>query len=295
LLRSLKRMQENLITTVSQIMDSAQTVTLAAGEISTGNANLASRTESQAGSLQKTASAMADLALAVVTSAEHTVHATQLAGRAAEQAREGGRVVESVVQTMGEIGASSKQVADITGVIAAIAFQTNILSLNAAVEAARAGEAGRGFAVVAAEVRALAQMTATAADQIKGHIAESVRKVQTGTKLVDTAGARMREIVTSVNSVAEIIEAISTMSQNQSAGIQAISTAFTSIDAMTQQNASLVEEAAAAAESLRAQAAQLESSVSAFKFGIGIAPCHSAPAPHASIAPRQAELRLMAR
>jgi methyl-accepting chemotaxis protein len=182
-------------------------------------------------------------------------------------ARKGGRVVGQVVSTMTGISESSRKIADIIGVIDGIAFQTNILALNAAVEAARAGEQGRGFAVVAAEVRSLAQRSATAAKEIKTLIGDSVDKVDAGTKLVDAAGKTMEEVVDSVTKVSELIAEIAAASQEQSAGIEQINTAVTQMDQVVQQNASLVEEATAATESMKEQARFLLQMVSRFKLG----------------------------
>jgi methyl-accepting chemotaxis protein len=171
-----------------------------------------------------------------------------------------------VVETMNDINASSKQIADIVGVIDGIAFQTNILALNAAVEAARAGEEGRGFAVVASEVRSLAQRSAEAAKAIKGLIGSSVDKVETGSRLVASAGATMTDIVASVQRVSDIIGEISSAAAEQSDGIAQVNLAVTQLDRTTQQNAALVEESAAAAESLRDQAQRLAQVVSVFRL-----------------------------
>jgi methyl-accepting chemotaxis protein len=154
-------------------------------------------------------------------------------------------------------------------VIDGIAFQTNILALNAAVEAARAGDQGRGFAVVASEVRTLAQRSANAAKDIKVLISDSVQKIDNGNQLVGKSGETMKEIVTAIKRVNDIMAEIAAASVEQSAGIEEVSTAVSQMDEMTQQNAALVEEAAAAAESLQSQADQLTRNVSAFKLAIG--------------------------
>jgi methyl-accepting chemotaxis protein len=168
---------------------------------------------------------------------------------------------------MGSINESAKKIVDIISVIDSIAFQTNILALNAAVEAARAGEQGRGFAVVAAEVRNLAQRSASAAKEIKDLIGDSVQRIEVGGKLVSEAGVTMTEIVDSVKEVTGIIGDITVAGREQASGIEQINQAIREMDDTTQQNAALVEQAAAAAESLQDQAANLSSMVSRFKLG----------------------------
>jgi methyl-accepting chemotaxis protein len=175
-------------------------------------------------------------------------------------------LVTEVVTTMSGISESNREIADITTLIDGIAFQTNLLALNAAVEAARAGEQGRGFAVVASEVRTLAQRAAQAAKNIKAVIAASVGKVEDGSKLVQSAGAAMHEIVAQVNRVSAIIGEIAAASKEQSDGIQQVNQAVTQIDQITQQNAALAEEATAAARSLEEQSDALVHAVSVFKI-----------------------------
>jgi methyl-accepting chemotaxis protein len=174
--------------------------------------------------------------------------------------------VGQVVSTMDEITASSRNIADIIGVIDGIAFQTNILALNAAVEAARAGEQGRGFAVVASEVRSLAQRSAEAAREIKSLIGASVDRVEVGAKLVGDAGATMNDIVAQVHKVTQLVNDISTATTEQTTGIGQIGDAVSQLDQVTQQNAALVEESAAAAESLRQQAGRLVAAVAVFRL-----------------------------
>ncbi|MDP2000858.1 MAG: methyl-accepting chemotaxis protein, partial [Rhodoferax sp.] len=198
--------------------------------------------------------------------AQSARRADQLAASAAQVAARGGSVVAEVVNTMGEINASSNKISDIISVIDGIAFQTNILALNAAVEAARAGEQGRGFAVVASEVRTLAGRSAQAAKEIKMLINASVERVERGTHLVADAGKTMGEIVNSVQLVSTTIGEITASTAEQSEGLERINAAISALDGVTQQNSALVEEGAAAAESLKEQASQLDDAVSAFKL-----------------------------
>ncbi|WP_324780774.1 methyl-accepting chemotaxis protein [Thiobacillus sedimenti] len=266
LMQALRVLQINLKLLVGQIKESTEVVNAGASEIASGNADLSARTESQASSLEETASSMEELTSTVKQNADSAHQASKLVSSTAEIAANGGELVSQVVATMGSIKASSGKISDIIGVIDGIAFQTNILALNAAVEAARAGEQGRGFAVVAAEVRSLAQRSASAAKEIKALIEDSVGKVEAGGKLVDEAGEAMEDIVTSVQLVADILAGTASASQEQSLGIEQVNQAVAQMDEMTQQNAALVEQAAAAAESLQEHAVKLADLVGSFKL-----------------------------
>jgi methyl-accepting chemotaxis protein len=261
---ALRDMQANLARIVGDVRTGAETMATSTREIASGNLDLSARTEQQAGTLEETASSMEELNATVRRNAEHAEQANQMATAAANVAEQGGAVVAQVVATMGSIDASAKKIVDIIGVIDGIAFQTNILALNAAVEAARAGEQGRGFAVVAAEVRNLAQRSAAAAKEIKGLINDSVQKVESGSLLVDQAGATMGDILTNIKRVTAIMGDISVASNEQRAGIEQVSVAIIEMDAVTQQNAALVEQAAAAAQSLEEQSSHLAQLVSVF-------------------------------
>ncbi|MBV6325186.1 methyl-accepting chemotaxis protein [Duganella violaceipulchra] len=263
--RMLDHTMHKLTQTLTAILAAVQAIDCAAHEIASGNLDLSSRTEMQAGSLEETASAMASLTRAVQDNAAGAQQACQLAAGAADLAQHGGAAVRQAVQTMASIRASSRQIVDIIGVIDSISFQTNILALNAAVEAARAGEQGRGFAVVASEVRTLAHRSAAAAKEIKALIAASVATIDSGSASVHQAGERMEAIVASVQQVNEVIARISKASVEQAQGIAEVNQAVGQMDDVTQQNAALVEQAAAAAASLQEQAVQLSQAVSVFK------------------------------
>jgi len=266
LLAALQEMRTRLASMVSGIKTSAETIATASFEIASDNADLASRTESQAGSLEHTTRAVEALTDTVRTNAANTHQANTLVVSATDIATRGGEVVGNVVSTMGAINASAKQIVEIISVIDGIAFQTNILALNAAVEAARAGEQGRGFAVVAGEVRTLAQRSAAAAKEIKELIGASVQQVESGAGLVSEAGATMREVLQTVQRMHELMVEISHAGREQSAGIQQVHQAITQMDGVTHQNAALVEQAATAAQSLHEQAEALDHLVSIFKL-----------------------------
>ena len=267
MLHAIKTMRDSIAAIVGQVRSGANMIATASSEIAAGNLDLSSRTEQQASSLEQTASSMEKLTSTVKQNADHALQANRLAVSASDVAVKGGVVVTQVVDTMKSINASANKIADIIGVIDAIAFQTNILALNAAVEAARAGEQGRGFAVVAAEVRNLAQRSATAAKEIKTLIGDSVEKVEIGTRLADQAGSTMQDIVASVKRVTDIIGEITSASVEQTSGIEQINQAIMQMDQVTQQNAALVEEAAAAAASLQEHAGNLAQVVAVFKIG----------------------------
>jgi methyl-accepting chemotaxis protein len=251
-------------------MNAVRSIDTASQEIASGNLDLSTRTEMQAGSLEQTASTMETLTTAVKDNASNARQASELSATAAQLAARGGQAVQQAVTTMESIQASSRKIVEIIGVIDGISFQTNILALNAAVEAARAGEQGRGFAVVASEVRTLAQRSAAAAKEIKGLIADSVNIIERGNASVSEAGASMGDIVSSVRQVNDIIGRISIASTEQADGIAEVNRAVGQMDGMTQQNAALVEQAAAAAESLHEQTVNLAKAVAIFRIAPGL-------------------------
>ncbi|MEM5454516.1 methyl-accepting chemotaxis protein [Paraburkholderia phytofirmans] len=265
MMAAMHEMQNRLQRTIGEIRRSAESIASATQQIAAGNGDLSQRTEQQAASLQETAASMEELTATVKQNADNARQASGLAHNASEIATRGNDVVSRVIGTMGEINDSSRQIADIIGVIEGIAFQTNILALNAAVEAARAGEQGRGFAVVAGEVRSLAQRSGTAAKEIKQLISASVERVHNGSTLVQQAGTTMGEILQAVQRVTDIMGEIAAASEEQSSGISQVGRAVTQMDEVTQQNAALVEQAAAAAASLQDQAGRLRDTVSAFR------------------------------
>lgn len=267
LLDNLRNIGDKVFDVVTKIRMGTTSIATTSRLLASDNAALSSRTESQAAALEETASSMEELMSTVKQNAENAKEASCLAVSAAESAAKGSNAIGNVIDTMSSIRDSARRVADITGVIDGIAFQTNILALNAAVEAARAGEEGRGFAVVAAEVRNLAQRSAVAAREIKALVGESVETVNAGSSLVDEAGFTMQEVVTSIKHLADLMNEIASASREQSSGIAQISDAVTQIDQTTQQNTTLVVEASKGAAYLNRQAITLTQAVAVFKLG----------------------------
>ncbi len=266
LMAAMRRMRDSLARLVGSVHGSAESVATGSAQIAIGNADLSARTEQAAASLQQTAAAMEQITTSVRHNAEAAADTGALAARASTVAQQGGASMQRMVQTMDAIRDGSRRIADITGVIDGIAFQTNILALNAAVESARAGEHGRGFAVVAAEVRALATRAAGAAREIKQLVDTSAGEVGRGSELAIEVGRTMTEVMAEVQQMTDRMHVITRASAEQAHGIAQVGIAVAALDTATQQNAALVEEAAAAASSLNRQAAQMREAVSVFRI-----------------------------
>jgi methyl-accepting chemotaxis protein/methyl-accepting chemotaxis protein-1 (serine sensor receptor) len=259
-------MSETLARVVADVRAGSESVSTAAREIAAGNDDLSQRTQEQASSLEETAASMEEMTSTVHANAENASQASQLSAKARVEAERGGEVASKAVEAMAAISQSSREIANIIGVIDEIAFQTNLLALNAAVEAARAGEQGRGFAVVAGEVRILAQRSASAAKEIKMLIATSTDKVSQGTELVDESGRTLASLVVSVKRVNDIVGEIAAANREQAGGIEQVNKSVMTMDEVTQQNAALVEEAAAASRTLQDQAETLTAKVAYFRL-----------------------------
>lgn len=257
---------DKLSVVMVQLRDASASVKNAAHEIAAGNQDLSGRTEQAASSLRETASAVEEITASVTQSNESAAEANEQASKASAAASRGGDVVAQAISTMQSIELASAKIGDITSVIDGIAFQTNILALNASVEAARAGEQGRGFAVVAGEVRNLASRSAQAAKEIKSLIDSTTESVATGSRFVHLAGDSMDEIRASVGSVSGIMREISIATREQMKGIHEINHAVTHLDRMVQQNAELVVPSAAAASALQSQAGDLAETAGHFRI-----------------------------
>ncbi|MFO7647448.1 methyl-accepting chemotaxis protein [Halomonas campaniensis] len=267
LLHDIDRMRATLAATIGDIHRSADELGEAVDELSAGNDELATRTEQQAASLAETASSMEQLTATVKQNAEHSDQARELAGSSASSAERGREAMSGVEASMAAINESATRMITIVDTIDAIAFQTNILALNASVEAARAGEHGRGFAVVAEEVRKLASRSADAAREIKGLIETSGGQVEEGSRRVEEAGEIIAGIAREITQLSTLVGDISAASREQSHGIEQVNDAVSQMDRMTQQNAGLVEEHTLASQRLATQSDRLRDHVLRFRTG----------------------------
>ena len=256
---------EKISRLASTIVEGAATIIGETDNLNSAAIDLSRRTETQAASLEETAAAITELAASVDSSARSAKDAAGTVGQTKDRSTAGRHVVQRTVKAMNDIAESSTQISKITSVIDDIAFQTNLLALNAGVEAARAGDSGRGFAVVASEVRALAQRSSEAANEIAKLIETSGRQVDEGVQLVNASGDALAEIETLVASLDGLVQTISTSASEQAVGLAEISTAVSQLDQVTQHNAAMFEETTAALQSLKAQATALERDSSVLK------------------------------
>jgi methyl-accepting chemotaxis protein len=261
---ALDEMKLKLSKVVGDVRQLSGAIAVSMVEVSNGSTDLSSRTERIACTLHETMAGLAKLIESVQANGTRMRDVDKVADQTRQVAIDGGAAVTRVVDRMDEILVASKRIADITGVIDGIAFQTNILALNAAVEAARAGEQGRGFAVVASEVRSLAQRSATAAKEIASLINDTLGKVAGGAQEVGQAGKTIEQVVASVQRVSAVISEVAASLGSQAHDIGQIDNALHQLEESTQQDAALAEQSAASAESVRSQTDALVTAVGQF-------------------------------
>jgi methyl-accepting chemotaxis protein len=253
-----------LRSTLEEVNEGALTVSSSSRQLATSADAIASGAQEQAASLEETSASLEEITATVRQTADNARQASQLASGSWNSAAQGQDVVAKAITAMGEINASSAKISEIISTIDEIAFQTNLLAVNAAVEAARAGDEGRGFGVVAAEVRTLAQRSSEAAKQIKILIEDSLRKVERGTNLVNNSGETLQSIVMSVKRVTDIVSEIAAAAGEQSAGIEQVNSAMMQMDQITQSNSEQTEELSSTAGALADQSEKLTELVSVF-------------------------------
>ena len=251
-----------------ELQQSAEAITVGAGQISTASDDLSQRTEQQAAKLENSSVVLIEIARQIEATAADAGAANKVVASARALAEASNKVVQSTTDAMTGIADSSSKISAIVGIIDAIAFQTNMLALNAAVEAARAGDVGKGFAVVATEVRALAQRTAGAASEIKTLIQTSAGQVDAGVRMVDETSRVLGQILREVSEASVAVERIVAANHEQAAKVKSVSAAVSELDTMTQQNAAMAEQATGASQSLRGETERLNHLIQVFEVGL---------------------------
>ncbi|MBS4860877.1 methyl-accepting chemotaxis protein [Anaerotruncus colihominis] len=265
-LMSMRRINRTLSATLREINTAADQVSAGADQVSAGAQALSQGATEQASSVQELAATIAEVSHNVSSNAERAKEANDKAIAVSNEVSEGNQKMQQTLAAMGEIRGSSAEIAKIIKTIEDIAFQTNILSLNAAVEAARAGAAGKGFAVVADEVRNLAAKSAEAARTTTELIQSSLKAVEHGTESVDDTAQSLNSIVTSIQEITESVQHISTASNEQANAIDQITQGIDQISSVVQTNSATAEESAAASEELSGQAQTLKSLTGRFRL-----------------------------
>ncbi|NOY13832.1 MAG: HAMP domain-containing protein [Deltaproteobacteria bacterium] len=264
--KAFQQMVASLNQLISRIYVAGEQIAAGSGEISSASQDLSHGATTSASSLEEITSSMAELSSQTKLNAENANQANNLANETKSAAVRGTEQMDEMVQAMVGINDAGQNISKIIKVIDEIAFQTNLLALNAAVEAARAGQHGKGFAVVAEEVRNLAARSAKAAQETSELIEGSVSKTEKGTEVASRTEKVLEEIAVSVTKVTDLVQEISTASNEQAQGISEVTQGLGQIDQVTQQNTAAAEQSAAAAEELSGQAAELQHMLSGFSL-----------------------------
>ena len=262
-------MRKKLVETIMVVEESANNITMAAKELSEQNTDLAHRTESQAASIEQTSASMTEISSTIKESADNSINGSKIILDSKSSVEKAGSIIAETTGNIEAVHDASSKIKDITKIIEDIAFQTNILALNASVEAARAGEQGKGFAVVASEVRNLAQTTQTSVKSITDLIENVYEKINVATGTARESQEIFVEIQNRIDEASNIMINISNGATEQQSGINEIKIAIAEMDSTTQKNAALVEEATASAELLFAQSEELMSAIHIFKLPDG--------------------------
>ncbi|AEM20780.1 methyl-accepting chemotaxis protein McpB [Brachyspira intermedia PWS/A] len=262
---SFQVMRDKIVSVITDVLDASTEIANAATQLYKGGEDLAERTEYQASSLEETASSMEEMASTIKSSAQHSIDGNNVMIDSRNAVEEGAVVIGNTTQMIEDVYESSAKIKNITKVIEDIAFQTNILALNASVEAARAGDQGRGFAVVASEVRNLAQNSQASAKDITLLIDDIYEKINKSAEMARHSQEIFNNIESKIEETSKIMNDISHTAVEQEAGVDQVNTAVAKMDSITQQNAALVEEATSASKSLLDQAKHLEDLMSFFR------------------------------
>ena len=251
MLAAIKRMRDRLSQIIGDVRTASDALSVAAEQVSATAQSISQGASEQASSVEETSASIEQMTSSVQQNAENAKVTEGMSSKASKEADEGGQAVKDTVVAM-------KTIADKIGIVDDIAYQTNLLALNAAIEAARAGEHGKGFAVVADEVRKLAERSQEAAQEI-GEVAKS------SVALAERAGVLLDAIVPTIAKTSDLVQEIASASDEQSSGIGQINTAVTQLSQLTQENSSSSEELAATAEEMSGQAEQLQELMGFFK------------------------------
>ncbi|HCB2601449.1 TPA: methyl-accepting chemotaxis protein [Citrobacter koseri] len=264
LMRLVNQSGLNLRSLVDDVSTQISGIQAISQRVSQEGTALQSRSEETSADLQQTAAAIEEIGSAVQQTADTAAQTMTMADSTSANATEGGHIMKQTITMMQAISRDNSQIVDIIGVIDSIAFQTNILALNAAVEAARAGESGRGFAVVAAEVRNLAQHSASAAKEIKQLIEKNVTNVNTGVQMVEQTETHLTGMIDDVLQMSTMIKEISLATREQTLALEQINNSISRIGSMTDNNAEMVEQVTDAAGDLTGRASRLQQAVQVF-------------------------------
>lgn len=264
LLMSMRKLNRNLSSTLSQINQSADLVASESGQVSNGAQALSQGSTQQAAAVQELAATITDISHQVKDTADNAVEARSQSGAAGDEMEECNQQMQEMMEAMEEISRTSNEIGKIIKTIEDIAFQTNILALNAAVEASRAGSAGKGFAVVADEVRNLASKSSDASKDTAELIESSIKAVERGTQLADSTAESLVKVVEEVRSVASTVGAIADAAEKQAGAIEQVTLGVDQISDVVQTNSSTAVQSASASQELSGQAEMLKELVAKF-------------------------------
>ncbi len=249
---------------IQAVVASANEINHSAVEVNSAAGDLSQRTERQAATLEETTAALKRTNKGIQASAAMAKETNEEVAKTRETASQNRKVVEAAVAAMGQIQSSFAEVEKISNMIHDIAFQTNILALNAGVEATRAGEAGKGFGVVATEVRALAQRSSDAVTEIQQLMTKSSENIAEGSQQVTASGDALKYMIASIDTVSERVAELARASVEQADGLNEVDAALSELDIATQQNAAMAEESSAASDLLTQEVNKLKQRTAVF-------------------------------